>query len=217
MNTSTQSQTLQRAADARRTGLRALHTRHTQLIDDLAARPDDEAVLRQLGDVETELARASASIASLDSAAERAIEREASEALVAGRKASEAQRQRTLKAAVARASTAAAVDAAGDAFVLALKTLRGESRALAAEAVGVLKARHKDTALHHESSLVLPHASATGTLFAAALADIIKRAIAVVGADEMRDLVVMNDFAVTTGRDFAGANATAVIQLEARL
>lgn len=148
---------------------------------------------------------------------EAAQQQRDAEALAARRHASEPTKQRVLAAAKARAASAAAIDKAGDALVQALQTLRDEGQQIAADAQAVIVARHAGVALASHAGQALPHAHGVSSQFAAALADIVKRAVAAIGSDAMQELVVVNGFTTTKNCTFAKASTAAVEQLEARL
>lgn len=205
------------AIATRQAGIVELRKQHGALVDQLVDKPDDPKLYEQLEKVGIELLSAEARLRSLEQAAEKARDDERAAARDAARLATEAQRAAVLKAAADRERLAIAADAAGAAFVKALRDLREASAPITSGVSAVMRTRVEPGQYLNAVSQSLPHANATARPFATALAERIREAVAVIGSEPMNDLLVVNAFAETRACTFAGANAMALAQLEARL
>lgn len=181
---------------------------------------DTDTLTQQIADLQARVAQLTESATEREA---RELREEAAEhaAILAAnatrRLESEPVKQHVLACVKARSASATAVDKAGDALVRALQAMRDQSQPIALDVQSVICARHDGVAAASHAGLALPHAYGASSYFAAGLADIAKRCVAVIGVDAMSDLIVMNSFATTTGATFAKANASALEQLEARL
>lgn len=210
--------TITRTIATRRAAIAELRKQHVGLIDELVASPESEAVPRKMASIEAQIAQATASVQALEAAAEIAATRDAAEALAEARKNTEQLRLDTIAAAAAREKLAAAADAAGAAFVQAVRDLRTTGDAIAADAAAVLTARHPDLAArmnHHGNSV--PHAAGTSTAFAWAFIEYVRQAMVELGSNETENYMQLTRFMDTRGSSFVKANAGAVRALEARL
>ena len=212
-----QSEVLKAAIASRTADTNTLRVQHAKLIDGLAVDPHDEHTHVAIAKVESALAKAAASIGSLEQALEQAIAREHTAGIAAARQASEGTRQAVIAALTARAKLAERVDAAGAALVKALHDLREQSKSIAAGAAAVIAARAETPEQAGDRHAVaLPGAAATSQDFALAMSNIVRRLVAEIGPAAVEKYIAVNDY-VPKGGTFIAADAAARITVESAL
>jgi hypothetical protein len=184
----------------------------------MANNPGDQSLITQHSNVAAQLTVRKSTVETLLEAVEVARKREFEDAKAAALKAAEADRKRVHADAAKRVQLAAKIDAQARALLEAIKAFREASAPIAETTKDVVRTVHGNSdILHfgHAMSLVMPHAAGTSGDMSQAAVEFIEELIAVLGADGLHQMAILNY--TRAGVNFETAARRAAQNLGARL